>query len=86
MVGDAGVLPGKTVSTDGTSQTNQVVIPTVAIGAPISFLTMSDRNVNQTLSTVILYIDEALDLPFIANGLDMVVQPDWLAKRGWWKA
>ena len=52
----------------------------MAIGDPITFFTMSDG------LDLVLYIDEALDLPFIPNGLDMVVQPDWLDQRGWWKA
>ena len=73
-------ITAKTVALDGTAQTNQVVVPAVAIGDPITFFTMSDG------LDLVLYIDEALDLPFIPNGLDMVVQPDWLDQRGWWKA
>jgi hypothetical protein len=73
-------ITSQTVAPDGTAQTNQVVIPNVTIGAPISFFTMSDGD------ELVLFIDEAIELPFIPNGLDMVVQPDWLSQRGWWKA
>ena len=31
------------------------------------------------MSQLILFIDEAEGIPFHANGLDMVVQPDWLS-------
>jgi hypothetical protein len=70
----------QTVAPDGTAQTNQVVIPAVPIGDPVTFFTMSNGN------QLILFIDEAEGLPFVANGLDMVVNPDWLQQRGWWKA
>jgi hypothetical protein len=80
-------ITSKTVAPDGTAQTNQVVIPAVPIGAPLTFFTMSERNVaNYLFSDLILFIDEALDLPFDPNGLDIIVQPDWLQRRGWWKA
>ena len=79
-------ITAKSVLADGTAQTNQVVIPAVTIGAPITFFTMSERKPTHAQSELILYIDEAIELPFIPNGLDMVVQPDWLSKRGWWKA
>ena len=30
-------------------------------------------------------IDEAFELPFVPNGLDLVIQPDWLSARGWFR-
>jgi hypothetical protein len=36
-------------------------------------------------SQLLLYIDEAWDLPWTANGLDLPVQPDWLAMEGWFR-
>jgi len=74
----------KTVAADGTTQTNQVVIPNVAVGAPITHFTLVDDQVGG--DTLLYYIDEALDLPFDPNGLDMVIQPDWLSMRGWFRA
>ena len=76
----------QSVSPDGTAQTGQVVIPALAIGTPITFFTMVDKKPNVGMSELILFIDDAIELPFIPNGLDMVVQPDWLSKRGWWRA
>jgi len=73
-------ITSQTVAPDGTAQTNQVVIPAVPIGDPVTFFTMSNG------AQLILFIDEAEGLPFVPNGLDMVVQPDWLQNRGWWKA
>jgi hypothetical protein len=83
--GHSQVITSKTVSTDGTAQTNQVVIPSVPVGANVTWFTMSKRNATITLSEMILYIDEAIELPFVPNGLDMIVNPDWLSNRGWWR-
>jgi len=74
----------KNVAADGTTQTNQVVIPDVAIGQPITHFTLVDDQVGG--DTLLYFIDEALDLPFDPNGLDMVIMPDWLSMRGWFRA
>jgi len=61
-----------------------VVIPGVVIGQPVTHFTLVD---DQGAEDVLLYyIDEAIDLPFDPNGLDMVIQPDWLSARGWFRA
>jgi hypothetical protein len=66
------------VSAQGYLQTDNVVFEAVPIGYPITHFIM-------TLSAVtpLLFIDEAYDLPFVPNGLDVVVTPDWLEQRGW---
>ena len=74
------------VAPDGYAQTDQVVIPGVTIGAPVTHFTMCQRNVVPELSQVILFIDDAEGLPFTPNGLDMAVTPDWLSHRGWFRA
>jgi hypothetical protein len=33
-----------------------------------------------------LFIDDAEGLPFTPNGLDVLIEPDWLLERGWAKA
>lgn len=71
----------KTVSADGTAQTNGVVVPEVPIGPNITHFTL-----HEAFGNLILFIDEALNLPFTPNGLDLVVQPDWLEQRGWFRA
>lgn len=75
-----------TVATDGTTQTNQVVIPSVPIGNDITWFVLAERQNPLPLSQPIMFIDEAKDLPFVPNGLDVVVQPDWLENRGWFRA
>lgn len=78
-------ITGQSVAADGTAQTNTVVLPEVPIGAPITWFTMAWSNATHDQSTLILYIDQAEGLPFTANGLDIVVTPDWLENRGWWR-
>lgn len=80
--GTSLTVTAKSVATNGTVQTNQVVIPSVAVGAPVTFFTMSDGT---GVGSLLLYIDDAIDLPFTPNGLDMVIQPDWLTQRGWFR-
>jgi len=79
-------ITSATVAPDGTARTNRVIIPAIPIGTPITFFTMSERKPTHSLSELILFIDDAKDLPFDPNGLDLLVQPDWLQERGWWKA
>jgi len=84
LAGLSSTITVKSVATDGTMQTNQVMIPDVAIGADITHFIMCQRNVAvPNLSQALLFIDEAEGLPFEPNGLDMAVTPDWLANRGW---
>ena len=76
----------QSVAADGTMQTNQVVIPTVPVGANVTWFTMSGLQPLHDNSRLIMFIDEALDLPFVPNGLDLLVTPDWLSNRGWGRA
>ena len=46
---------------------------------------MSVRKPTHNQSELVLFIDEAVELPFAPNGLDMVVTPDWSKNRGWWR-
>jgi hypothetical protein len=77
-------ITSKSVGADGTVKTNQVVIPAVAIGPDITHFTLVDDGA--TVDTLLYYIDDALVLPVIADGNDILIQPDWLAARGWFKA
>ena len=76
-------ITSKSVSSNGTAQTNQVVIPDVPIGELVTWFTMY-KNVGLG-DEMILFVDEAVELPFDPNGLDMVVQPDWFYNRGWFR-
>jgi hypothetical protein len=73
------------VTTDGTAQTDQVVIPAVPIGADVTRLTLAKVKTPHDNSELVLFIDEAEGLPFVTNGLDLVVQPDWVQNRGWFR-
>jgi hypothetical protein len=83
----AASLPvlGNTVSLDGTAQTGPIVIPTVPIGADVTWFTLARVNATHDLSPLLLFVDEATDLPFEPNGLDMLVMPDWALNRGWFR-
>jgi hypothetical protein len=78
-------ITSQTVSTDGTAQTNDILIPGVVIGQTVTWFTMSDQFALHDASELILFIDEAFELPFIGNDLDMLIRPDWLSNRGWFR-
>lgn len=73
------------VSPDGSAQTGAAVVPGVPIGMPVTWLTLCEKNASPSLHRPILSIEDAIGLPMDPNGLDLVVQPDWLAMRGWFK-
>jgi hypothetical protein len=79
-------VAGTSVSIDGTAKSDPVVIPTVPVGAPILWFTMSEVAVPHDTSKLILFLNDVVPpLPFIPNGLDLVLTPDWSAGRGWWR-
>jgi hypothetical protein len=79
-------IAGHTVASDGTAQTYEVLIPTVPSGPDVTFLTMSKRNATiHDNSELIMFIDEGLGIPFTPNGLDVLITPDWLQNRGWFR-
>lgn len=73
------------VVVDGTGRTDAVLVEEVPIGDPITWLLLVKYNPVQNSSQLVYFCDEALDIPFIPNGLDMIIQPDWTAQRGWFK-
>jgi hypothetical protein len=80
LLGVSMPIPIKSVAVNGTAQTGPVVIPTVPVGQNVTHFAMTEAS-----GALILFIDEAIELPFVPNGLDMVIQPDWLQQRGWWR-
>lgn len=81
MAGSSQPITSTSVKSDGTTQTNTVLIPNVSIGQDITHMIMCEQNGN-----LIYFVDDALNLPFTPNGLDIVIQPDWLQERGWFRA
>jgi hypothetical protein len=82
LVGPPWVVAG------GYAAADSVILPGsgFTVGATISYLTLSDKSGSNTSDPLlILFIDDAEGLPFVANGLDYVVTPDWLLRRGWWR-
>lgn len=86
VLGTSLPVTTKSVSADGTAQTNQVVIPGVPVGQQVTFFTLGKNATPVSNSDLFLFLDDALNLPFDPNGLDIVVQPDWLQARGWFRA
>jgi hypothetical protein len=78
LIGTSQAMLTQTVSREGYLQTSNVVIPNVPIGDPLTHFVMT-----LSANTPLLFIDDATDLPFTPNGLDIVVTPDWLERRGW---
>lgn len=74
----------KSVAPDGTVQTNQVVVQAVPVST-ITWFTLSMRAATVLQSELLYYVDVAEVLPFASNGLDMVVNPDWVQARGWFR-
>jgi hypothetical protein len=78
-------ITGKAVTADGTAQTDPALLPKVPTGSQVTHFVLARKEAVLTNSMPILFIDDAFGLPFVPNGLDVPVQPDWLAQRGWFR-
>jgi hypothetical protein len=77
-------IAAQNVSAEGYLMTDNVVLPAVPIGYPLTHMIMvSMPGSDPEAAMPILFIDDAEDLPFTPNGLDIVITPDWLLHRGW---
>jgi len=77
QVGTSMPIVGKAVDTKGVMKTNAVVIQGIPAGNTVTFFVMA-------LGTEpMLFVDDVLGLPYLSNGLDIVVQPDWALAQGW---
>jgi hypothetical protein len=76
-----------TVGPGGYASTGNVVLPGTGfvIGQLISFLTLNDRKDAVDDPKLLLFCADVEGLPFFANGLDVLVAPDWLSSRAWWR-
>lgn len=79
-------LPITSVSAalNGTAQTNHVVISEPPTGLTVTHFTMG-KKVSGDAGELILFVDDADEMPFVTNGLDIVVTPDWALNRGWFR-
>lgn len=86
QAGTSLTVTGKNVLTNGTVQTDPMVIPGITVGPDVTHFVLVKKLSPIGNSVPIEYIDDAVGLPFVPNGLDLTVQPDWLAERGWFLA
>jgi len=85
-MGSSLPINGTTVAINGTAQTDQVLIPGIPVGPPVTWFVMCRKHATvHDSSKPILFLDDVYQLPFVPNGLDLVIQPDWLQWRGWWR-
>jgi hypothetical protein len=82
----SATIGGVATSFNGTAQTDDVLLPLVPIGPNVTWFTMAERAVAHDSSELILFIVETLPpLPFVPNGLDLLLSPDWSLNRGWFR-
>lgn len=87
LVASSLPITGQTAMAGGYAMSDMVVIPTVPAGPEVTFLILFDITDAGTIGNVpLVYVDEAMGLPFTPNGLDQQIQPDWLSHRGWFRA
>jgi hypothetical protein len=80
-------ITGLAIEAAGIAQSDAVVIPGVPVGPNVTWMTLCIRHPTvHDQSQLLLFIDDAVELPYVPNGLDIVVSPDWAYQRGWWKA
>jgi hypothetical protein len=73
------------VTPEGIVQTAKYLLPLVSIGPPIVFLTLASVGATPSTDALIAYYDDGEGLPYTPKGLDVIVQPDWLSQRGWFR-
>jgi hypothetical protein len=79
-------LLGLGVAEGGYARSDTAVIPLVPVSPDaVTFLLLVEMTGVTNDAKLIEYIDEAIGLPFVPNGQDQTVQPDWIAKRGWFR-
>jgi hypothetical protein len=86
QAGESLPINSNTASIAGYAQTNPVLIPAVPVGPSVTWFTMSKVDLAVPDNSMpILHLDDVLGLPFVPNGLDMLVMPDWVYQRGWFR-
>jgi len=71
---------------DGYARSDTAILPNVpASPDPVTFLTLVETAGSVPDAKLIAFLDDAEGLPFVPNGQDQAVQPDWLQMRGWFR-
>ena len=75
------------VETGGYASSDGVLLPgaSFTVGERIVFMTLSDRTGALADPKLVLWVDDAEGFPFVADGLDVLITPDWVLHRGWWR-
>lgn len=76
-------ITSKTVTPAGNLQTNNVVLPSVPAGSTVTWFTFCRAGVTADGATPLLFVDDAENLPYDTDGLDVIITPDWVEARGW---
>lgn len=87
LVATSLALLDQQVTSGGYLRSGPVAIPAIAPSSPITFLLLvRDTGGGAAAYAPIAYYDDAIGLPFTPNGLEWLIQPDWLSERGWLRA
>lgn len=73
-------MTGMGATAEGVAQTDPAVIPNVPIGPNVTWFVLAKDS-----GLPLLLVDDAQELPFVPNGLDLVVSPDWAYQQGWFR-
>jgi hypothetical protein len=79
-------MTGLAVAANGSCRSQPVVIPGIAAAVSVGWFTIAQKGATHAASNLLVFIDQIVPaLPFIGNGLDLVLQPDWLSAQGWFR-
>jgi hypothetical protein len=52
----------------------------------VTFFVMCEANATPASRRLLVYLSDLNNLPFISNGGDYLVKPDWLFRQGWFRS
>ena len=86
-VGRSLLYAGKVVDIKGVARSGPVVIPGISADTNVTHFTLVKPHPTiPDNGELQVFIDDVEGVPFIANGLDVMVQPDWVQDQGWFRA
>lgn len=73
------------VQSGGYAKSGGAEFLTIPIGT-VTFFVLAEDLPTPTPRRLLVYLSDANNLPFISNGGDYMIKPDWLFSQGWWRA
>lgn len=70
----------------GYAQSSKVMFPAVPMGTSVQFMVLCEVTTLPADRRLIAYLADVAGLPFIPNGGDYLIKPDWLFAQGWFRA